>query len=146
MNSTQHDHNANCIDREITYFNTILEQRFKLLFDGDPSTEDLLHALLPPDIQEIDTPYAEVVRTLNLHPAERLVLILSFIPHIKPHLLDSFFIRNQSLDSGFTEFGGITGNSHGVFYSPAKQLCSCWPEQTSPSACITIASSNSTMF
>ncbi|MEL7085113.1 MAG: ATP-binding protein [Cyanobacteria bacterium J06597_1] len=115
MNSAQLDRNADCIGREITWFNTVLEQRFKLHFDGDPSTEDLLHVLPPPDIQEIDAPYAEVVRTFELQPAERLLLILSFIPHLKPHLLDSFFIRNQSLDRGFTEFGGITGNSHGGF-------------------------------
>ena len=115
MNTAQLDRNADCIEREITWFNRVLEQRLKLYFDGDTSTDDLLHIIPPPNPPHVDAPYADIVLTFNLQPAERLVLILSLIPHIKPHLLDSFFIRNQSLDRGFTEFGGITGNSHGGF-------------------------------
>ena len=115
MNSAQLNRNAACIDREITWFNRVLEHRLKLHFDGTQSAEDLLETIPPPDLPKTDAPYAVIARNFKLRPAERLVLILSFIPHIKPHLLDSLFIRNQSLDRGFTEFGGISGNSHGGF-------------------------------
>ncbi len=43
------------------------------------------------------------------------MLILSLIPHVKPDLLDTFFIRNQSLERGYNEFGGLIGNYHGGF-------------------------------
>ncbi|MDJ0900744.1 MAG: ATP-binding protein [Xenococcus sp. MO_188.B8] len=115
MNPTQLDKNADCIDRELIWFNSVLEQRIKLHFEGVQTPEDLLESIPPPAMSHTDAPYAEIVHQFNLLPAERLVLILSVIPHIKPHLLDTFFIRNQNLDRGYTEFGGLSGNSHGGF-------------------------------
>ena len=34
---------------------------------------------------------------------------------MNPAQLDTFFLRNQNLDRGYTEFGGLSGNSHGGF-------------------------------
>jgi hypothetical protein len=43
---------------------------------------------------------------------ERLVLILSLIPHIKPSLLDLLHMKNELYDIPFTEFGGIRYDKH----------------------------------
>ena len=115
MPSAQLDKNADCIERELTWFNSILEHRIKLHFEDVQAPEDLFESIPPPELPHTDVPYAELVHQFNLQPAERLVLILSVVPHIKPHLLDTFFIRNQNLDRGYTEFGGLTGNSHSGF-------------------------------
>ena len=112
MNPSQ---NAACLTHELSWFDTVLDYRLKSYFEGETSPEDLFESIPPPELPQTDAPYAEIVRTFDLQPAERLVLILSVIPHVKPHLLDSFFIRNQSLDRGFTEFGGLNGNSHSGF-------------------------------
>ncbi len=115
MNPTQLDKNADCIDREITWFSQILEHRFQLRADGKEAERDLFALIPPPELPQTDVPYAELVHKFNLQPAERLVLILCLIPHLKPNLLDPFFIPNESLERGFTEFGGLLGNSHGGF-------------------------------
>ncbi|WP_019506280.1 ATP-binding protein [Pleurocapsa sp. PCC 7319] len=113
--TSQLDKNADCIDCELTWFNSILEHRIKLHFEGVQTSEDLIESIPPPKLPHSDAPYSEIVHQFNLLPAERLILILSVVPHIKPHLLDTFFIRNQNLDRGYTEFGGLSGNSHGGF-------------------------------
>lgn len=46
---------------------------------------------------------------------ERLVLILTLIPHIRPQALDTLFIQNKNFDRGFTEFGGWKGKTHSGF-------------------------------
>ena len=116
MNPAQPEINADCIATELYWFNTVLENRIQLHFEGAPAPDDLLELLPPPPIDPAnDAPYAQLVNQSNLQPAERLVLILSAIPHLKPHLLDTFFIRDQNLDRGYTEFGGLTGNSHSGF-------------------------------
>ncbi|MGK7915223.1 MAG: ATP-binding protein [Prochloraceae cyanobacterium] len=115
MNPAQLDLNADYIDRELTWFQSVLEKRIKLHFEDVQTPEDLLESLPPTKLAPSDAPYAQVVDQFNLLPAERLVLTLSLIPHLKPHLLDTFFIRNQNLDRGYTEFGGLRGNAHGGF-------------------------------
>ncbi len=115
MNPAQRDHNAHCIEQELNWFSSILENRIKLHFEGAQTSEPLLVSIPPPDLPHAHTPYAKLIHQFSLQPAERLVLILSVVPHLKPHLLDTFFIRNQNLDRGYTEFGGLTGNSHSGF-------------------------------
>ncbi|EDX83502.1 ATPase, AAA family protein [Synechococcus sp. PCC 7335] len=115
MNPAQLSQNATCIDRELTWFNTFLEHRIKLYFEGEPPPDNLLALIPPPKLSQTDAPYATIVHHLQLQPSERLVLCLCLIPHLKPYLLDTFFIHNQNLDRGYTEFGGLTGNSHSGF-------------------------------
>ncbi|MBE9062401.1 ATP-binding protein [cf. Phormidesmis sp. LEGE 11477] len=115
MNLTKTNQNADCIDRELTWFSQILEHRFQLRADGKSAERNVFNVIPPPALPQTDVSYANLLQTLNLQPAERLVLILSLIPHIKPNLLDTFLVRNQSLDRGYTEFGGLIGNAHGGF-------------------------------
>jgi DNA polymerase III delta prime subunit len=46
---------------------------------------------------------------------ERITLLLALAPHIKPELLDMFFIQKAATNRGYTEFGGIRGIMHGGF-------------------------------
>lgn len=46
---------------------------------------------------------------------ERIILILSLAPYIQPELLDIFLIKNDNLNSGFTQVGGIKGKHHAGF-------------------------------
>ncbi|WP_349743003.1 ATP-binding protein [Roseateles cavernae] len=58
---------------------------------------------------------ARLVESLQLGPAERAVLALALLPHLRPAALDLLFMRNSNLERGFTEFGGIKGQAHGGF-------------------------------
>jgi DNA polymerase III delta prime subunit len=111
--------NAAFIGAEIAWFRELLEQRFRIHGGSEP-TCDLVTAMPPPALAGYGGPYAGVVRGLGLGVAERLVLILAYLPHIRPDLLDPFLIQNQSVQRRFTEFGGFTGNSHGGFLPTAE--------------------------
>ncbi|WP_343641857.1 AAA family ATPase [Roseateles sp.] len=55
------------------------------------------------------------VQAFALTAPQRLVLALALAPHLRPAALDLLFMRNQNLDRGFTEFGGIRAQAHGGF-------------------------------
>ena len=42
-------------------------------------------------------------------------LTLALAPHVAPHLLDVFFLKNEKTERGFTEFGGVKGIHHAGF-------------------------------
>lgn len=113
MNDDTLAHNAACIGAEFDWFRSVLERRFELHAGKESANGfDPLADLRPPELPSAGAPYAEVVRQFGMGAAERLVLVLSYIPHVRPDLLDPFFIQNQSVQRRFTEFGGLTGMSH----------------------------------
>jgi len=85
-----------------------LEQHFQQL-PNDPQA-----APLTPDLPA-DSELAHWVAEMNLDAPERLLLALALVPHVRPSALDLLFMRNQNLDRGFTEFGGIKSQAHGGF-------------------------------
>ena len=106
--------NAQSLEREIAWFEKVMETRFALYFQHESPHPDIaVH--LPPDLQADPSPFARLVRSAGLGTSERLVLVLALIPHLRPQLLDSFFVQNSHFSRGFTEFGGITGTRHGGF-------------------------------
>ena len=115
MNSDALTRNAAVIDREISWFCDILNTRFKQHGQPAGAGPEPLEPFRPPALPRRNTPYAAVIRESELNAAERLVLILAFLPHIKPEILDPFLIHNQSVQRRFSEFGGVTGQSHTGF-------------------------------
>lgn len=117
--TTQAD-NATVVAREIEWLRRVIELRLKL-HAGEELPCDPLEALPAPDWPETDgAPYADVVRALELTPAERLVIVLAYAPHVRPDALDPFFIQNRALERRFTEFGGQSGLAHGGFLPTAE--------------------------
>lgn len=106
--------NAACIDAEIDWFRKVLDLRFKSAAETHTGHE-VVRDLAPPKLPESSVPYASVVRRFHMGPSERLVLILSCLPYIKPDALDAFLIQNETLRRRFTEFGGFAGAAHGGF-------------------------------
>ena len=75
-----------------------------------------------PDIEEVDTPYANAIRDWNLNSIERLALIIAITPHIRPETLDIFFGQNKIYNRGFTEFGGVIDKGHSGFLPTGQTL------------------------
>lgn len=109
-----HEHNAIVLNRELNWFEQVLDTRFKLHFNQESSYSSIWEVPLPEETEEPSV-YSNFLNHYQLSVAERLVLILSLTPHIQPQVLDAFFTRNASYDRGFTEFGGIRGKHHGGF-------------------------------
>jgi hypothetical protein len=106
--------NADCLARELEWFGQILETRISLYF-GHDSRYSTIYDIPPPSLGPKGSFYEEVVRENNMSIDERLVMLLALLPHIRPQVLDMFFIKNKNFDRTFTEFGGWVGKTHGGF-------------------------------
>jgi hypothetical protein len=100
--------NGAVIEAEIGWFARLLDRRFRI-HGGELPDGDVLEVEPPPPLPEADLPYAAAVRSADLGPAERLVLILAALPHLRPQALDPFLVPNSVSARPFTEFGGAPG-------------------------------------
>jgi AAA+ superfamily predicted ATPase len=106
--------NAKTLARELAWFNQVLEARIGIYFQNDP-TVGSIDALPPPSVDGDSSYFASLVENYGMSADERMVLLLALIPHIRPQALDTFFMPNKNFNRGFTEFGGLKGNTHGGF-------------------------------
>lgn len=106
--------NALDLEKEMSWFMQMLDIRLNEYFG---KTEDGSAGLSPepPDLNGSDSYFARFIRKNQLNSDERLVLILSLIPHIRPQLLDVLWSQNEATGRGYTEFGGIRGLHHSGF-------------------------------
>ena len=102
------------LEKELNWFSRVLETRIQSYFSEEKSDFDISQ-LPPPELQTRKSAYGAFLHKHGLDPAERLVLILSLAPHVRPKMLDIFFTRNTRYDRGFTEFGGLRGDSYSGF-------------------------------
>jgi hypothetical protein len=115
--------NARDLEAELAWFGRVLDARFGSHFSRDRDTEhrDVLE-IEPPNLSASDSPYAAFLRHYRLDFAGRLALMLGLVPHLRPQLLDVFFLKNQTFDRRFTEFGGIRQGSDGDFVPTGETL------------------------
>src|SRR6185369_7698079 len=89
--------NAADLERELTWFRSVLEARLELhLGKGAPLGSVL--DLAPPDLGGSSSEYAGFVRRHQLSFVERLALVLALVPHLRPQLLDVCFARDTTMD------------------------------------------------
>jgi len=105
--------NATALTAELQWLKQIIDTRMNLYWQRE-STYSSIYDIAPPDLSGNESMYAQVLQYYKLNVAERIILLLALAPHIMPHLLDVFFIKNADYDRGFTEFGG-KGHNHGAF-------------------------------
>jgi hypothetical protein len=104
--------NAMSLEQDLKWFSKVLEVRMKLYFDQESSVSSV-YDIKPPAFKNEESIYADFIIYYNLSFAERILLLLALIPHVKPELLDPLLVVNQTTNRGWTEFGGIKGKNHG---------------------------------
>lgn len=102
--------NAACLAAEMQWFESVLNARISHYFEHDTAFD--IATIPAPDLTKFNADYANYIREHELNTDERIILILAFIPHIKPELLDTFFLKNELTGRGFTEFGTYALPSH----------------------------------
>ncbi|SDE09323.1 ATP-binding protein [Kordiimonas lacus] len=112
--------NAIALEAELDWLQRTLNARLASMTDDMPS--GALPLPDPPDVTEDPSPYGSVIRHYQMTPVERLVLITALVPHIRPNLFDCFLMKNQMLDRGFTEFGGLQGRFHSGFLPTGETI------------------------
>lgn len=105
--------NALSLEREIKWFSDVLSARFNAYFAQAGAQPEDIRSHAPPDLAKDPSEFARIVQECGMGFDERIVLILTLIPHIRPQALDLFFTSNKNIERGFTEFGGWKGKSHG---------------------------------
>ncbi len=106
--------NANALSKEMDWLAEVLDCRFQNYFKNDGKF-DSIRDIKPPPFKRHKSKFAEFIRNYDLSFNERLLVAMALAPHIKPELLDVFFIQNSTFNRGFSEFGGVKGLNHGGF-------------------------------
>jgi len=94
----------------IVWFNQILTVAIQHYFQQE-SEYSSLEQLSPPSNGWMEI----VTSTQKITFQERIVVMLTLMPHVCPQILDIFFVQNKNFDRQYTEFGGWKGLSHGGF-------------------------------
>ena len=102
------------LEQELAWLSVLIETAIHLHLGNECRYRDV-REVAPPDLGDLDQPYARRVRDEELSFDQRAILALALAPHLRPHLLDPLLIKNPNLDRGFTEFGGVAGGAHGGF-------------------------------
>jgi DNA polymerase III delta prime subunit len=106
--------NADALVREMQWLALVIDTQMKLYFSQDSEYKEIYDIPLP-ELSADNSVYGNIVGYYHMTFDERVILALALAPHIQPHLLDIFFIKNSTYDRGFTEVGGIKGQNHGGF-------------------------------
>lgn len=106
--------NASTLAAELQWLNLVINTRMNLYW-GKASEYQTIYDIQPPDLSADPSYYARVVAHYGMNFDERIIQILSLVPHVQPQLLDIFFVKNADYDRGFTELGGIKGKNHSGF-------------------------------
>ncbi|SFA98794.1 ATPase family associated with various cellular activities (AAA) [Collimonas sp. OK607] len=103
--------NAKSLEREIAWFSEVLTARFHDYFmhEGGPYE---IERHQPPDVSGDPSTFAGAICEYGMSFDERMVLILTLLPHIRPQALDLLFTANKNTDRSYTEFGGRKGKNH----------------------------------
>ncbi|MFA5354517.1 MAG: ATP-binding protein [Thermodesulfovibrionales bacterium] len=97
--------NAVAIEQELEWFSSVVDARMRLHFGHECPCSDI-RELTPPEHDEEDSMYGSFISHYELSFEERLVFIMSLVPHIRPRLLDVFLTEDSVSSREFTEFGG----------------------------------------
>ncbi len=107
--------NTHALEREIAWFSKVCETRFEHYFQHNEQDIDLDQVCPPPALSATDGPYAKVVLEFGFGYAERIVMMLALLPHIRPQALDLFSLQNSALGRAYSEIGGWRGKTHSGF-------------------------------
>ena len=99
------------IDAELRWLSEIINTRLKLYFNHESSFASI-DEIIEPAFMDRENPYENFIEIYELNREERICLMLSFIPYLRPQLFDCFNIKNSNTNQRFTEFGCVQGNHH----------------------------------
>ncbi len=103
--------NAQVLTDELSWLSLVIHTRLELYFGQDTPYQSI-DELLPSNIEDKGGAYAAFIQKTDLNTAERLVLILGLVPHIKPEALDIMLTKNKDYDRRYSEFGGVLLEGH----------------------------------
>lgn len=111
--------NAAALEKELNWLTAVIDARFRLYFGHEGDFADILEVPAP-EHHENESALGSLVHHYQMGMHERLILILALAPHIRPEVLDVFFIEKKEIGQRFTQFGGFSGSIHRGFIPTAE--------------------------
>jgi hypothetical protein len=115
------DLNSATIENEIQWFTQVLETRFNIYFEKERDTDNVSDCV-PPNLEDNQSVYASIVKDNEMGFYDRIAIILTLIPIMRPQVLDAFFVKNSLYDRAFSEFGGVKGSTFNGFIPTGETL------------------------
>jgi len=103
--------NAEVLTQEFAWLIRVIQTRLELHFKQDTVYQSI-DEVVPPEISRKEGAYPTFIQKHKLSFAERLLLILALVPHIKPEVLDILLTKNKEYDRRYSEFGGVLLEGH----------------------------------
>ena len=103
------------IEKELQWLTDVIVARMKMYFNQECQVSDI-HQILPTPINDPDSPYAHFLETHNMNFEDRILLMLAWIPYLKPQLFDCFQVKNSDTGLRFSEFGCIENDKDGSIH------------------------------
>ncbi|MGI0116746.1 ATP-binding protein [Zooshikella sp. RANM57] len=95
---------------EINWFQKVLDQKIKLFFNQGAEVDNI-YELSPPDLSSFSTCYSDFVRDYKLSFKERIIFILTLLPHVNATILSGLY--SMQYDSCYTDFGIVDSQEFG---------------------------------
>jgi len=109
---------ADVLAKDLYWLSQIIEARLAHYLGKAAEFKDIP----APEIVDDTSLYARAVLHYEMGTHERLAMLLALAPHIRPQVLDAFFVKNATFDRGFSEFGGLRGQAHSGFLPTGETL------------------------
>ena len=113
--------NSLTIEKEINWITSVIDTRMKLYFNNECEYKSI-YEVKAPIVKSESSIYSKFILENEIKTDDRLAIILSLLPHLKPELLDVFFTRNSTYDRNFSEFGGVKGKNFNGFIPTGETL------------------------
>ena len=113
---TNPEGNRSFLENEIDWMAAVLNHRLKLYFNQEGAAGPVYQHNPPvPEQHVTGDRYADFVIRHGMDFDDRLCLVLSLVPIIRPQLLDCLQVKNSDTDQRFVEFGCARGTHyHGL--------------------------------
>ncbi|MCF0184909.1 MAG: ATP-binding protein [Bacteroidaceae bacterium] len=96
--------NTNFIQNELDWLATLITHRLKCYFGQEQNPSDIKE-IVPQPLSPGQGSYCDFLMQHGFQFEDRVCLILSFVPYLKPQLMDCFGIKNSDTSQRFVEFG-----------------------------------------
>lgn len=112
--------NCDFIANELLWLEQIITTRLKLYF-GHEHQYQSIDEVMAPACDKYHGAYPKFIQEHSLSLPDRLCLILSFAPLLKPQIFDSFCIKNSHTGQRFSEFGCVQDSDVSTMLLPTME-------------------------
>ena len=111
------------LQNDIFWLEIVIDAALALYFKNECAYSSVKEIPIPQIAEQDTSGYAQIVKKHAFSFEERLILITSLVRYLKPQTLDLFLIKNKSLDTKFSEFGGVNNEKEQGFVPTLSTVC-----------------------